>query len=394
MQGDIEGGFRQQVDNAMATMETALGEIGEVMQDLAQGQFSRRIKVDLEGDLNRLKQDINHSMDALEQAVEDVTRVASAISEGDLSQTMSDNYEGELNNIAIALNGTSASVASIVADVRAMGQEVRRGADEIARGGEDLTNRTATQASSLEETAASMEQMASSVRLNADHSEKANNLMRDAMEQAQASGTVVAQAVESMGEIAQSSRKIADIISLIDGIAFQTNLLALNASVEAARAGEHGRGFAVVAGEVRSLAQRAADAAKDITGLINDSGARVEQGSHLVNETGEALDKIRQSLDMVAFTVSEIASASNEQASGIEQVNHAVAQLDSLNQQNSALVEESAAAAGALTDQAAELNELMQFFKLEEQHPNSTLAQAKPMPEHQDIKHLVSDLRV
>lgn len=393
MRGDIEGGFRQQVDNAMATMETALGEIGEVMQDLAQGQFGRRIKVDLAGDLDRLKQDINHSMDALEQAVGDVTRVASAISEGDLSQTMSDNYEGELNNIAIALNGTSSSVAGIVADVRAMGQEVRRGADEIARGGEDLTNRTATQASSLEETAASMEQMASSVRLNADNSEKANNLMRDSMAQAQASGTVVAQAVESMGEIAQSSRKIADIISLIDGIAFQTNLLALNASVEAARAGEHGRGFAVVAGEVRSLAQRAADAAKDITGLINDSGARVEQGSHLVNETGEALDKIRQSLDMVAFTVSEIASASNEQASGIEQVNHAVAQLDSLNQQNSALVEESAAAAGALTDQAAELNELMQFFKLEEQHPNLALAQAKPMPEHQDIKHLVSDLR-
>jgi methyl-accepting chemotaxis protein len=240
-----------------------------------------------------------------------------------------------------------------------------------------------------------MEQMASSVRLNADNSEKANNLMRDSMEQAKASGTVVAQAVESMAEIAQSSRKIADIISLIDGIAFQTNLLALNASVEAARAGEHGRGFAVVAGEVRSLAQRAADAAKDITGLINDSGARVEQGSHLVNETGEALDKIRQSLDMVAFTVSEIASASNEQASGIEQVNHAVAQLDVLNQQNSALVEESAAAAGALTDQAAELNELMQFFKLEEQHPSPALAQAqaKPMPEHQDIKHLVSDLR-
>ena len=245
-------------------METALGEIGQVMQALAQGRFNRRINVPLEGDLNHLKDNINNSMQALEQAVQEVTQVASAMSDGDLTQVMSDNYEGELNNIAVSLNGISTSVASIVGEVRSMAQDVGRGADEIARGGEDLTNRTATQASSLEETAASMEQMASSVRQNADNADRANGLMKDSMEQAQASGMVVTQAVEAMGQIAQASQKIADIISLIDGIAFQTNLLALNASVEAARAGEHGRGFAVVAGEVRSLAQRAAGPPKTL----------------------------------------------------------------------------------------------------------------------------------
>ena len=388
--GNIEASFRKQVDDAMASMEVALGEIGQVMQALAQGQFNRRISVQLDGDLNVLKHNINNSMDALEQALEEVTQVASAISKGDLNQTMSNNYEGDLNNIALALNGTSVSVAGIVGDVRSMAQNVARGADEIARSGQDLTSRTASQASSLEETAASMEQMASSVRLNADNADKANDLMKDSLEQAETSGMVVNQAVEAMGKIAQASQKIADIISLIDGIAFQTNLLALNASVEAARAGEHGRGFAVVAGEVRSLAQRAAGAAKDITDLIHDSSARVEQGSLLVNQTGMSLDKIRTSLKVVSTTVSEIAGASNEQASGIEQVNHAVSQLDSLNQQNSALVEESAAAAGALTEQAAELNNLMQFFSIDAEALSS--AQAKSMPEHQEIKNLVSDL--
>ena len=394
MQGDIEVGFRKQVDDAMSAMEIALGEIGQVMQALAQGRFNQRINVELHGDLNDLKQNINHSMDALEQAVQEITQVASAMSEGDLTQTMSNDYEGEINYIALALNGTSLSVAGLVGDVKTMVQQLRRGADGIARGGQDLTSRTAAQASSLEETAASMEQIASSVRFNVDNSAKANRLMQDSTEQAQSGGAVVTQAVEAMRQIAQASKKIADIISLIDGIAFQTNLLALNASIEAARAGEHGRGFAVVAGEVRSLAQRAAGAALEITVLINESSARVQQGSFLVSQTGESLDNIRSSLDLVAMTVGEIASASNEQASGVEQVNHAVSQLDSLNQQNSALVEESAAAAGALTEQTAELNDLMEFFSIDEQSQGQAEPTSIPnaMAEHQDIKRLVSDL--
>ena len=394
MKGDIKGDFRKQVDDAMSAMEAALGEIGQVMQALAQGRFNKRISVELHGDLHDLKQNINQSMDALEQAVQEITQVASAMSEGDLTQTMSNDYEGELNNIALALNGTSLSVAGIVGDVRTMVQQLRRGAEEIARGGQDLTSRTAAQASSLEETAASMEQMAGSVRLNADNSAKANRLMQDSREQAQSGGAVVTQAVEAMRQIAQASKKIADIISLIDGIAFQTNLLALNASIEAARAGEHGRGFAVVAGEVRTLAQRAADAAQEITVLIHDSSARVQQGSFLVSQTGESLDNIRSSLDLVAMTVGEIAGASNEQASGVEQVNDAVSQLDSLNQQNSALVEESAAAAGALTEQAAELNDLMEFFSIDDQSQGQAEPTSIPkaMAEHQDIKRLVSDL--
>ncbi len=394
MQGGIEGEFSKQVDDAMAAMELALGEIGQVIEALTQGRFDRRIKVDLHGDLNHLKHNINHSMDTLQQTVQEITQVASGISEGDLTQTMSHDYAGEFNNIALALNDTSISVAAIVGDVRAMAQQVGRGAHEIARGGQNLTIRTASQASSLEETAASMGQMASSVRLNADHSQMANRLMQESKEQAQSGGLVVTQAVEAMEKIAQASKKIADIVSLIDGIAFQTNLLALNASIEAARAGEHGCGFAVVAGEVRSLAQRAAEAAKDIKDLIHDSSARVYQGSFLVNQTGESLDNIRNSLDLVATTVGEIARASNEQASGIEQVNYAVSQLDSLNQQNSALVEESASAAGALTQQASALNSLMEFFNIDEKpHPHTeSKSKTKSMPEHQDIKRLVSDL--
>lgn len=362
MGSEIEGQFAAKVNGAMASMDHAFVEIGDVMLAMAKGDFDARVDSDMAGDLLQLKHNVNQSMTALASAVTEVTTVSEAMNEGDLTQTMDGEYQGQLGLIAHSLNATNNNLAAMVNEVRELAEQVNRGASEIDKGGQDLTNRTADQAASLEETAASMEQMASTVKLNSDNAIRADEMMQKSLEQTKASTKVVADAVKATEDIAQASQKIADIISIIDGIAFQTNLLALNASVEAARAGEHGRGFAVVAGEVRTLAQRTAEAAKDIDSLISDSVERVTLGNQLVQNTGEALHGISQSIDKVATTVATIASASREQAAGIEQVNMTVGQLDSINQQNSALVEESAAATSSLMQQAAELNQTMAYF--------------------------------
>lgn len=362
MGSEIEGQFALKVNGAMAAMDQAFEEMGQVMQAMAKGDFEARVEMQMAGDLEVLKDHVNRSMADLSRAVAEVTGVTAAMSEGDLSHVMGTNYEGQLGLIASSLNATNNNLASMVSEVRGLAEQVNRGADEINKGGQDLTNRTADQAASLEETAASMEQMASTVKLNSDNAMRADDKMQKSLLETRSSTEIVSQAVTAMDEIAQASKKIADIIAIIDGIAFQTNLLALNASVEAARAGEHGRGFAVVAGEVRTLAQRSADAAKDIGDLIGDSVQRVELGNKLVQDTGQALQGISQSIDEVAESVAAIASASKEQAAGINQVNMTVGQLDSINQQNSALVEESAAAAESLMQQAGELNNTMAAF--------------------------------
>lgn len=392
MRGDIKAGFRQQADHGMASMEVAVAEIVQLMLALGQGQFNRRISVHLEGNLNLVKQHINKAMETLEQAVKEVTKVTHAMGEGDLAYPMPKHYEGELADMMLALNGTRVSVAGLVGDVRSMAQDLGQGAGAIARVSENLTSKTAAQASCVEQTAASMEQIAHSVRLNAANADQANELMQAAMAQAKNSRMLVTQAIQAMAKIAQASQKIADIISLMDGIAFQTNLLALNASIEAARAGEHGRGFAVVAAEVRSLAERSADAAQDVRHLIHQSSARVEQGSLLVNQTGASLGNIHNALEVISTRVSKIAGANNTQASGIEQVNHAVSQLDALTQQNASLVATSAAAAGALTEQATELSQLMTCFNIDAEANRHPPSSSKLMEHNQDIKRLVSDL--
>jgi methyl-accepting chemotaxis protein-1 (serine sensor receptor) len=291
---------------------------------------------------------------------------AHAIAEGKLGHDIHVGRLDELGRLIDAFRVMDERLSEIVGEVRQGSDAVSTAAQQIARGNDDLSQRTQEQASSLEETASSMEEMTSTVKQNAENASHANQLARGAREQAEIGGEVAGKAIAAMAEIDASSRKIGDIVGLIQDIAFQTNLLALNAAVEAARAGEQGRGFAVVATEVRSLAQRSAGAAKEIKGLITDSDEKVRAGSELVNQSGKALAEIVDSVKKVTEIVAEIAAASQEQSAGIDQVNNAVMQMDEMTQQNAALVEEASAAARAMQEQAGELTSQVGFFSLDD----------------------------
>ena len=293
----------------------------------------------------------------------EMAAITQKIAGGDLTVRFTDT--GQETGIYAAMRDMTGQLQEIVGKVTQATDQVSSAAAEIAQGSTDLSQRTEEQASALEETASSMEELTSTVKQSADNAGQANALAGAARNQAEQGGQVVDQAISAMSAINTSSRKIADIIGVIDEIAFQTNLLALNAAVEAARAGEQGRGFAVVAGEVRKLAQRSADAAKEIKGLITDSVAKVEDGGKLVDRAGQTLRDIMGSVKKVSDIVAEMAAAAREQASGIEQVNKAILQMDQVTQQNAALVEETAAASHAMGDQARELQQLMGFFKLD-----------------------------
>jgi methyl-accepting chemotaxis protein len=294
----------------------------------------------------------------------DAVSVASAVAEGDLTRDIQVKSACETGQLMQALKNMTENLQSLVAQVRSGTDLIATASAEIASGNQDLSSRTEEQASSLEETASSMEELTSTVKQNADNARQANQLAKSASGIATRGGEVVGQVVGTMASINESSRKIEDIISVIDGIAFQTNILALNAAVEAARAGEQGRGFAVVAGEVRNLAHRSAAAAKDIKQLIGDSVQKVEAGSQLVNEAGSTMNEIVNSITRVTDIMAEISSASNEQSDGIEQVNTAITQMDTVTQQNAALVEESAAAAESMQNQAAQLSDIVSVFKI------------------------------
>ena len=305
---------------------------------------------------------------------------ATAIAGSDLSQSVDSARKDELGDLLRALGLMQGALRDLVGQVRNSTDSIATASSEIAIGNQDLSTRTEQTASNLQQTASSMEQLTGTVMQSADSARQANQLATSAAEVAARGGVVVAQVVATMDDINASSKKIADIIGVIDGIAFQTNILALNAAVEAARAGEQGRGFAVVAGEVRSLAQRSAEAAKEIKGLIGASVEKVQGGSRLVADAGKTMTEIVSSVQRVSDIIGEITAASAEQSDGIGQVNTAVSQLDQMTQQNAALVEESAAAAQSLKEQAARLSQVVGTFRLEA--GSAATSSSKPAPAH------------
>jgi methyl-accepting chemotaxis protein len=346
---------------AAAALDAAVAETQTVVQAVLDGASDRRIGVaGKSGQLAALSTSVNSLIEGVLSVSDEVRSAARGAIDGNLKLRVSvDDKAGIFKALGIAVNDLIANMMEVVKGLQMTSREVQTGAEEISRGNADLSRRTEQQASSLEETASSMEEMTASVKNNADNAAQANQLASAAREQAERGGLVVGSAVAAMSEINSASKKIADIIGVIDEIAFQTNLLALNAAVEAARAGEQGRGFAVVASEVRNLASRSAQAAKEIKALIQDSVGKVTEGTKLVDESGRVLGEIVMGVKKVTDVVAEIAASSREQASGIDQVNKAMTAMDATTQQNSALVEQASAAAQALTEQATNLSHLV-----------------------------------
>jgi len=370
------------------TLEVATEkEVAAIVEGAVMGDFSRRM--DMTGKTGFFKQlgdGMNQLTETSEVGLNEVVRVLGALAKGDLTENITNEYHGTFGQLKDDSNTTVEQLTEVIQRIKEATDTINTASKEIASGNTDLSQRTEEQASSLEETAASMEQLTSTVKQNAENAKQANQLAAGASDIAIKGGEVVGQVVHTMSSISESSKKIVDIISVIDGIAFQTNILALNAAVEAARAGEQGRGFAVVASEVRNLAQRSAAAAKEIKTLISDSVDKVQVGTDLVDKAGKTMDEVVGSVKRVTDIMAEISAASAEQSAGIEQVNQAITQMDDVTQQNAALVEEAAAAAESLEEQAQELSKLVGTFRLSSER-TAAGQRALPAPAARQQEH-------
>ena len=354
----------------------AISDIRYAMNELAQGNLDCKIEHEFEDEFQDLGNSINRFIGDMRRIIGTINDVMSRLSNGDLTAVIEDEFEGEFQVLGDAINQFVNQMSGTIGSIYEAVETITTASSEIATGNSDLSSRTEQQASSLEETASSMEELTGTVKLNAENAEQANALASQSCDIATKGGDLIRQVVDTMSSINASAQEISDIIGVIDGIAFQTNILALNAAVEAARAGEQGRGFAVVASEVRSLAQRSAEAAKEIKELISGSVSKIDGGNKLVNQSGDTMEEVVTSIKRVNDIMSEIAAASSEQASGIEEVSKAVVQMDEMTQQNAALVEEAAAAAESLQQQAGGLSERVATFKIGESHKT----QQQPVP--------------
>ena len=377
-------GEKAVVTRTMDEVKTNLRAMNQQIRHLAQcaadGDFTARGDADrFEHDFRAMVVSLNTLMSTADGNLQALSTLLQSIAAGDLTARMSGDFNGVFARMRDDANATASRLAEIVTHIKSSAVSIKGAASEIAAGNQDLSQRTEQQAANLEETAASMEELTSTVKQNAEGARQANQLAIGAAAVAVQGGAVVGQVVDTMAGIEASSKKIADILSVIDGIAFQTNILALNAAVEAARAGDQGRGFAVVAGEVRTLAQRSSGAAREIKALIDDSVQRVAAGSALVRSAGQTMDEVVSSVQRVTDIMGDISAASQEQAAGIEQVNQAIAQMDETTQQNAALVEEATAAAGALEAQAVQLTGAVARFRTDDDHMTSARELARQL---------------
>jgi len=362
----VFGQMKNGVNNIVDSLAGIVDEIDHIVDSAAnRGDFSVKIDTSGKAGYNRILTELlNQLFDVTETGLKDLLRLSDALSKGDLTQTIDRNYPGIFGQVTAGMNGTVEHLKTLVAGIKNSTDTIDTASKEIAAGNNDLSYRTEEQAASLEQTAASMEELTTAVQANTENAKQANQLAIGASDVAGKGVAVVQKVIATMTDIHDSSRKIVDIISVIDSIAFQTNILALNAAVEAARAGDQGRGFAVVAGEVRILAQRAAAAAGEIKNLLGDSEEKADDGSQLVAQAGHTMQEIVTSIQRVTAIMSQISAASVEQSSGIAQVNQAIAQMDDVTQQNAALVEQAAAAAESMAEQARNLSTTVAIFKI------------------------------
>ena len=383
---------KAKITEAMDSVKTSLLNVNKEIELIAsagaRGDFSKRSDANrFEFMFKEMLSNLNTLVESCDGAFGDVLRMSNALAQGDLTQKITNNYVGMFDKVKNGMNGTVENLKALVSEIKDASDTINTASQEIAAGNNDLSHRTEQQAASLEETAASMQELTSTVQTNSENAKYANHLALASSDLARKGVAAVNEVVTTMQDINESSRKVVDIITVIDGIAFQTNILALNAAVEAARAGEQGRGFAVVATEVRSLAQRAAAAAGEIKALISDSVDKVEDGSSLVTKAGKTMEEIVTSIQNVTTTIAQITAASTEQTTGIEQVNQAISEMDDVTQRNAALVEEAAAAAEALEEQARHLSVTMSNFKIESRQ--ESLPVVKSYAPSASIEHVV-----